>query len=360
MRPALRGCVRDPRDRLLAAVADERSLPEHDEDPGSLRDGGPTGRAYKTNPPRGPAPAGRAPGLAHGQVPRPPPRRVGARWIVPAMRRLSVDRRSSASELAERVLALLERWRRALGTVSPEELDRESIEVGRALGSMQPSMAVFRGWSSSWSTEVLARGLGRRTAIGTWLRARRQELRGESRALSAELRQRLPPRARILSVSRSASVLCALLDLPPRRRPREVLALESLPGGEGRRLARDLRRGGIPARVIPDRSARAAVGSVDLVLVGADTVDPRGTLLHKVGTRGLAAAARKARVPFVVLAGRSKWTISRRTPPRSGLFDRTPRAWITEYWTDRGPWTPTPRSDRPRYARARARRRGRP
>jgi ribose 1,5-bisphosphate isomerase len=113
--------------------------------------------------------------------------------------------------------------------------------------------------------------------------------------------------------------------------------LESLPGGEGRTFARELRRAGLRARTVTDTEGRRLVGATDLVLIGADTVSSDGSVVHKVGTRPLALAARRAGVPVIVVAGRSKNApdphSARRLPPR---FDRTPARAIQEYWTDEG------------------------
>ncbi len=129
----------------------------------------------------------------------------------------------------------------------------------------------------------------------------------------------------------------SLLSLPAAQRPREVRALVSLPGGEGRATVRELRRGGLTARPVADRDGPREVRACDLVLVGADAVDAQGTLVHKVGTFGLARAAAQYRRPVVVLAGRSKWVPARLSRhPLPAAFDRTPRRLITAYWTDRG------------------------
>jgi translation initiation factor 2B subunit (eIF-2B alpha/beta/delta family) len=264
------------------------------------------------------------------------------------LRALARDRTSSANELAGKAIAVLERWSRGLGARPGAAVRAETAEVGRGLRSLQPAMAIFRTWADSWAREVVSRRpTNPRPAIASWVRRRKRELGAEPRALRTRVRMYLPPQSRLLTQSRSSTVAGALLALSPRRRPRQVLALESRPGGEGRRLARELRDGGIPARVVPDAEAARALEEVDLVLVGADSVDPRGNLTHKVGTRRLAAAARRARVPFVVLAGRSKWARAGRPAHLPRSFDRTPAGWITEYWTDRGVWRPPRRRTGP-------------
>lgn len=113
--------------------------------------------------------------------------------------------------------------------------------------------------------------------------------------------------------------------------------LESQPGGEGRTLASELRGAGIKARWVRDRSRRIAVRDSDLVVIGADTVERDGSVVHKVGTRALAREALRRQVPVVVVAGSSKWVPEfSRSGPLPRLFDRTPARWIAQYWTDQG------------------------
>jgi len=86
---------------------------------------------------------------------------------------------------------------------------------------------------------------------------------------------------------------------------REVLADETRPLLQGARLtAWELRRAGIPVRVLCDGAAAGLLrgGRVDAVLVGADRVAANGDVANKVGTYPLALAARAAGVPFYVAA----------------------------------------------------------
>ncbi len=124
--------------------------------------------------------------------------------------------------------------------------------------------------------------------------------------------------------------------------------LRSRPGGEGAAQAAALRRAGVNARVIEDREGAEAVAEADLVLLGADAIYRDGTLIHKVGTRPLAEAARRLHVPVAVVAGASKFVDA--PPPRSapaGAFDRTPGALLSVIWTDAGPVRPPQSRRRP-------------
>jgi translation initiation factor 2B subunit (eIF-2B alpha/beta/delta family) len=253
-------------------------------------------------------------------------------------RRVTADRSSSAYGLARRTLASLTSLTRSWPRRSPADVRRYVANVARGLERTQPAMGIFGIWAADWRRFTRTVPVARLPpAVSAWIRRRRDELEREPARVQRLVRQRIPPASRIVTISRSETVLSALRSLPASRAPREVLAMESLPGGEGRRLARDLRRAGIRARTIPDRAARTAVRAADLVMIGADAVEPDGAVVHKVGTRSLAVAARRVGVPVIVVAGRSKWVTAgrgrRHLPP---LFERTPGSLVSAYWTDAG------------------------
>ncbi|MCU0618653.1 MAG: S-methyl-5-thioribose-1-phosphate isomerase [Gemmatimonadaceae bacterium] len=94
-----------------------------------------------------------------------------------------------------------------------------------------------------------------------------------------------------------------------------VWADETRPLLQGARLtAWELARAGVPVTVCTDGMAAALMraGRVDLVIVGADRIAANGDVANKIGTYGVAVAARHHGIPFVVAAPRS--TIDPATP----------------------------------------------
>jgi methylthioribose-1-phosphate isomerase len=88
----------------------------------------------------------------------------------------------------------------------------------------------------------------------------------------------------------------------------EVFADETRPLMQGARLtAWELARAGIPVTVIPDSAAASllASGRIDVVLVGADRIAANGDAANKIGTYGVAIAAKRHGVPFYVVAPQS-------------------------------------------------------
>jgi len=154
----------------------------------------------------------------------------------------------------------------------------------------------------------------------------------------------------------------------------EVLACETRPLLQGARLTVwELDRAGIPCTLIADGAAAGllARGAADAVIVGCDRVAANGDVANKVGTYGLALAAREAGVPFLVAGPTS--TIDPTTPDgaaieieerdpdevrqvlgtpitldhvavRNPAFDVTPAALVTALVTERGVAEPVDRA----------------
>jgi methylthioribose-1-phosphate isomerase len=140
-----------------------------------------------------------------------------------------------------------------------------------------------------------------------------------------------------------------------------VLVGETRPLLQGARLtAWELEREGIPYRLIVDAAAAGLIagGDVGAVLVGADRIAANGDVANKVGTYGLALAAREHAVPFYVVAPTSTidpGTASGKDIPieerggdevlaaapagaaaRNPAFDVTPARFVTAVVTERG------------------------
>jgi methylthioribose-1-phosphate isomerase len=96
---------------------------------------------------------------------------------------------------------------------------------------------------------------------------------------------------------------------------RTVLVGETRPLLQGSRItATELVALGIPHQVIVDAAGPGliATGTVDAVVVGADRVAANLDVVNKIGTYGLALAAARAGIPFVVAAPES--TLDTATP----------------------------------------------
>ena len=167
------------------------------------------------------------------------------------------------------------------------------------------------------------------------------------------------------------TALAVIAELAVRGRLERVMATESRPLLQGARLTvYELAKLNIPHELVVDSAAPGLIarGAVDVVIVGCDRVAANGDVANKVGTYGLALAARAAGIPFVVAGPTSTIdaatptgadiTIEERdpdevrsaggqpltlpgTPTRNPAFDVTPAALITALVTERGV-APTP------------------
>ena len=252
-----------------------------------------------------------------------------------ALRRLKLDRRSGATALTRRLLAALEL---SVGHVmTHEDWPNRLRALARSVKQTQPAMGAFQRWAGYLSRAARHPGHARvaeelRRQIG---RERASLAHERERAVAAAVAH-LPKDAQVLTLSRSDLVEKTLARAMREGRLGSVIVSESLPGGEGRALAASLERRGIPARWVRDSVARRVVRTVDLVLIGADAVYGDGGVVHKVGTRRLATAAFRARVPVYVVTGSSKWTHRKHPPSRlPRQYDVTPGHHVAGFWTDR-------------------------
>jgi methylthioribose-1-phosphate isomerase len=164
-----------------------------------------------------------------------------------------------------------------------------------------------------------------------------------------------------LAASGNGTALAVICELAERR-PVHVLTCEARPLLQGARLtAWELARHGIPHELIVDSAAAGLIqrGEVHAVVTGFDRVAANGDVCNKVGTYGLALAARAAGVPFVAAGPlssvdpdtptgadieieergadevRRDWTLPD-TPVRNPAFDVTPAQLVWALVTEDG------------------------
>jgi initiation factor 2B subunit 1/2 family protein len=198
------------------------------------------------------------------------------------VRAVAANRRSGAAELA----------RRAAWALS-------ALPTGELLGALGVLLAGHPSMAPLWrlGTDVLA-SADHPAAARRFVAALDRELEAVA-AVAGGL-----PGVRFMTISYTSMVIEALARRGPGRSV-GVLCSRSEPEGEGARTAEALQARGIDAEVVGDADALGLVSSVDAVVTGADAVTPGG-VVNKAGTRALAAAARHAAVPCIVLAGELK------------------------------------------------------
>jgi methylthioribose-1-phosphate isomerase len=167
---------------------------------------------------------------------------------------------------------------------------------------------------------------GRDAALAEALRVRDEEIeRSAAQArLGADLVTELcGPAPRLLTHCNTGALaavvggtaLAVVAELHRRGALRGVVASETRPLLQGARLtAWELRQLGVPFRLAVDSAGPflMARGEVDAVILGADRICANGDVVNKVGTYAHALGARRAGLPFVVVAPES--TVDTSTP----------------------------------------------
>ncbi len=219
------------------------------------------------------------------------------------------------------------------------EEDADPLEAGRALAGARPAMgavagAVGRALAAGRTTEQLVEQC--RALIERRDRA--------AHSIAALLRPDLENRT-VMTHSASATVREAVLHGTPSR----VVCTITEPHEEGRTLADELSAEGVIVDLVADGDARHAVGTVDVFLVGADSVFRDGSLVNRTGTGDLARASNEAGVPVVVACETFKLApfepsegIGGRRPSADDEegFDLTPPEAIDRYVTEDGVFAP--------------------
>ncbi len=269
---------------------------------------------------------------------------TAAEWLEPsALRELptvpALEEAYVHAKLAERVEQIAEDRTHGASWLAAQALDaladavalgEDPLEVGRELARARPSIGAITG--------ALARVLGAARMPEQVVEEARAVLAARSRApraiavlLSSDVAGKV-----VMTHSASATVREALVHAPPDR----VVCTASEPTAEGRPFAESLRREGLTGDVVADNDAPHALSTVDLLLVGADTVFRDGALANKTGTRDLAKAAKEAGVPVIVAAEVIKLAPAESRKPDEELFDLTPPDLIDRFVTEEGIYDP--------------------
>jgi translation initiation factor 2B subunit (eIF-2B alpha/beta/delta family) len=113
---------------------------------------------------------------------------------------------------------------------------------------------------------------------------------------------------RVITLSRSRTVLEILKLWHQRNKNIKIVICESRPKFEGRSMAKELADNGISVELITDAVMSLIVPKVDVAIIGADVVLNNGNIVNKVGSKILALLCREYKKPFYVVTSHSKFT----------------------------------------------------
>ena len=268
-----------------------------------------------------------------------------------------MDKVSGATSLVAAVAALLEAFAadmqgRALETWL-EELYGVATSILVAQSGMASLVNLFNQVFLAIDTQTKSDA-----ALQAASAAARAVADGLSEAQEAICRQAialLPQHTVIFTHSASSTVLRTVLLAREMGREPEVFCTESRPMNEGRELAAQLAKHGVPVTLVVDAGMYLNLRQVGVVLVGGDSLAEQG-VISKLGTAGLAVCSQSQSIPFYVLADSGKvWPamlgeqpVHQRAPgdvwegaPESirianSFYDLTPWSAISGIVTERG------------------------
>ncbi|HII39756.1 MAG TPA: hypothetical protein HA326_00885 [Thermoplasmata archaeon] len=239
------------------------------------------------------------------------------------------------------------------GKPDPEALK----EAARRISEAQPAMAIVHNVVAMFA-QLVAEGM-EPLAVRNQLQ---EELEGAKERIARSYLKIAPDDAVLVTTSFSDNVLATLQLAHEKGRIQRVLVLEARPLLEGRFLVIALKEAGIPASLAPDALGPSLVAQATGVLVGADSVLRDGAVVNKIGSYGLALAAKEHGKSFHVACetlkfdarhDASSWPGSRAMNPRelwenppervdvvNRYFEVVPAALVTSIVTERGSYAP--------------------
>ncbi len=262
---------------------------------------------------------------------------------------LTQDRVHGASFLGGQAIELLSAAATTSEVNTSQELFCDLLLVASRLRAAQPSMANIRNLVGMllYAADLKRASVSApefRILISGLAKALIERARDGAEDASRNAVALLPVDGNVLTHSYSSTVLRTLELGMKGLREFQVYATESYPGMEGKQLAKELVEFGIPVKLVADPAVDSIIPDVDLVLVGADSVLADGSLLHKIGTSGIAKAANEREIPFYSVCETTKFSTADflREPAQASeaIFDLSPSRYVTKLITEIGPVEP--------------------
>ncbi len=279
-----------------------------------------------------------------------------------AVQQIAADHESGAVELANRAAQIIMRfcdeWHG-----DDERFKSELIALCRNLIAAQPSMASLVNLCNDvlYATErevvMYVQGKPQRATVPQAASNAALKftafLAHHRRRIANEMLPYIHSGSLLLTHSYSATVRAALLRAHDVGKRFGGVCTESRPQFDGVQMARHLAEAGIAVEVIADAAASVFIHGFYTLLIGADAISTEG-VVNKVGTLGMALAAKSLGVPLYCLAGSEKFlphgtpfTIAEQDPNEiiaaapnlhgfNLYFDQTPLQLITKFFTEDG------------------------
>ena len=119
--------------------------------------------------------------------------------------------------------------------------------------------------------------------------------------------EKLPSAKTILTISKSGTLINVLKLWHQKKKRIKIIVTESRPANEGKLMAKELLKCDLKVNMITDAMAGIFVPKADAVIIGADAVLNNGNVINKTGSVALALLCKHYKIPFYVLAAKSKF-----------------------------------------------------
>lgn len=226
-----------------------------------------------------------------------------------AIREIASDNISGAAEILRRGAAVFSLLKPPdQSSFSVEQARNAIIKTSVALVNAQPDMSSLLRLASETVSATRAQANGPqavRAAVDAAARFAESALLS-AHAAAMHAVNLIGEGATVLTHSRSSTVLEALIEARRAGKHFEVVATESRPMFEGRKLANELASNKIKVTMIADAAASVFIQRANIVLVGADKITTDHAV-NKIGTRMIALAARERGLLIYAVCDTSKF-----------------------------------------------------
>ncbi|MCK5627975.1 translation initiation factor eIF-2B [Candidatus Bathyarchaeota archaeon] len=286
-----------------------------------------------------------------------------------AIEAIARDKRSGATELSIKAVDIFKTYVEN-STVSKKQFFLDDLsKLGNLLGTAQPSMIPISNvvelviTQADLKAKTLSLQKLKNSLLDSLEDLKTKITHAQSRIAEHALNF-IPDNAAIITLSESRTILEILQQAKAEDKLSKVIIAESRPLLEGLRMANKLLKLDVPVTFIVDAAMGFFAKEADLAIVGADTIQNDGSLVHKVGTYLLAMACYDQNKPFYVACDTLKFskatnyadpvTIDQKPPSeiinpkelfganiRNTYFDVTPAKYVTRIITDKGIFLPS-------------------
>jgi len=152
----------------------------------------------------------------------------------------------------------------------------------------------------------LKMSLGNQETMENFLRQYSDNQKNKIEIIFNKLFPLLKQKNKIITLSRSGTVLEVLKLLHQNNRKLKVVVCESRPKLEGRLMSKELAKFGVVTELITDAMMSLYFPKADAALIGADMILKNKNVVNKVGSKSLSLLCNEYKKPFYVVTTKSK------------------------------------------------------